>query len=776
MKLSLRVIVLVAFLCLPAAIQTQEYSKKINPFRVEHYGHELSFAFLGGVYIPKSEFVDIDGDQDMDLFITQLDGRITYLEYDGTRLIFITDYFDSLDVGNWSRYVDIDGDGDKDLFAGGSSSSMNLYENIGSILHPKFILKESAVKDSSNNSILTENQSIPYFADIDADGDLDFFTGRSIGSLALYENIGNSSQYRFRFVTDRFEDILIISAAKQSNTERHGASGIIFSDIDGDQDLDLFWGDFFSRGMYYLENKGNRFTPDFPEVTSVAFPDTVLSSLGFNVPGFADLDGDGDKDLYVNALYRDQELDNFWVFRNTALSKNKNAIIPAFELLTKNFIECINVGRSSNPVLSDIDGDGDKDLFIGSYQGKIEFYRNNTLGPDVRFSIDTSLVIPMPPDEFISAPAFADIDHDGDLDCFAGNFAGKILFFQNVGDFTHPVYSLTSDFYQNIDIGNYSAPVFSDIDNDGDPDLFVGEEDGTINFFRNIGNAFSAQFDNPALNYLNKTGKAESVPEMLDYDKDGDVDFFVGYKDGSISFYENHGTKNSPNFALITEAYQGLKATQNAVPRFIDMDGDNDPDLFLGNIRGGIEYYEAGNQVPFLHPVNDQVAFVDSTFVFYVTAVGNPTPLFTLEDSPTGMEINANSGRIFWEPKTGQKGIHNVTVRASNSVGFNIVTFRVNVIWPVPERITLFQNYPNPFNSGTAIRFGLHSTSKVIIKVYNLLGQEVRTLVRSELPEGFHITVWDGRDNRGRSVSSGLYFYRLQAGPQTRIRKMLLVK
>lgn len=775
MKCLLPILALVASFSVPFSLPAQEYSKKINPFVIEQHGHNMPFAFLGGMYVPKSEFIDIDGDNDNDLFITQVDGRITYFENDGTQFIFITDHFDSLNVGNWCRFVDIDGDGDWDLFAGSVSSTMDFYENTGGLHQSKFVLKESSVKDSSGSAILTENQSIPYFADIDADGDMDFFTGRSIGSLALYENIGTSSQFHFRFLTDQFEDILIISAAKQQNSERHGASGIVFNDIDGDMDLDLFWGDFFSKGMYYLENKGTRFSPDFPQVTSSAFPDTTLNSLGFNVPGFADIDGDGDEDFFVNVFYREQELDNFWMFRNTALSK-RESVSPSFVLLTKNFIECIDVGRFSHPVLSDIDGDSDKDLFIGSYQGKIVFYRNNTIGPDVRFSLDTSLVMPVPADEFISAPAFADIDQDGDLDCFVGTFKGRILYFENAGDTEHPAFSLISDFYQNIDVGNYSAPALTDIDNDGDIDLFIGEEDGSVNFFMNIGTAFSALFDTPVLNYLNVIGKAESVPEIIDYDNDGDADLFVGYKDGSVSYFENRGDGVTPNFVLINDSYQGLKVTQNAVPRFIDMDGDNDLDLFLGNFRGGIEYFEAGHQVPAFQAVVDQVAFIDSAFVFYVNVTGNPAPTFTLENAPSGMAINSNSGRIFWRPSAEQKGIHNVTVRASNSVGFDLITFGVNVVLSVPKNIVLYQNYPNPFNSGTVIRFGLHSPSKVIIKVYNILGQEVKTLLRSELSEGFHQTEWDGKDGRGRSVSSGLYFFRLQAEQQSKTRKMLLIK
>jgi len=95
----------------------------------------------------------------------------------------------------------------------------------------------------------------------------------------------------------------------------------------------------------------------------------------------------------------------------------------------------------------------------------------------------------------------------------------------------------------------------------------------------------------------------------------------------------------------------------------------------------------------------------------------------------------------------------------------------------LPDRITLDQNYPNPFNPATTIRFTVGpGAAHVTLKVYNLLGQEIRTLIDEVRPAGPGSVVWDGRDRHGREVGSGVFFYRLQAGVDVQTRKMLLLK
>ena len=95
----------------------------------------------------------------------------------------------------------------------------------------------------------------------------------------------------------------------------------------------------------------------------------------------------------------------------------------------------------------------------------------------------------------------------------------------------------------------------------------------------------------------------------------------------------------------------------------------------------------------------------------------------------------------------------------------------------MPVVFQLEQNYPNPFNPNTTINFALPEQARVTLEVYNMLGQRVNTLVAGEeLTAGYHNVVWDGRNQAGNPVASGVYIYRIQAGDFTDVKKMMFLK
>ena len=94
----------------------------------------------------------------------------------------------------------------------------------------------------------------------------------------------------------------------------------------------------------------------------------------------------------------------------------------------------------------------------------------------------------------------------------------------------------------------------------------------------------------------------------------------------------------------------------------------------------------------------------------------------------------------------------------------------------LPEQFAVAQNYPNPFNPTTTIHYSLPERSEVTLTLYNTLGQTVRTLVKSPREAGSHRVMWDGRDDLGRPVASGIYLYRFTAGDFVQVRKMILLK
>jgi hypothetical protein len=93
-----------------------------------------------------------------------------------------------------------------------------------------------------------------------------------------------------------------------------------------------------------------------------------------------------------------------------------------------------------------------------------------------------------------------------------------------------------------------------------------------------------------------------------------------------------------------------------------------------------------------------------------------------------------------------------------------------------PKSFELHQNYPNPFNNETVIEFNLRRSGEVNLTIYNLLGQEVRTLAEGRLNAGPQIVSWDGKDEKGNDLSSGIYFYQLRAGEVSETKRLVLLK
>jgi flagellar hook assembly protein FlgD len=93
-----------------------------------------------------------------------------------------------------------------------------------------------------------------------------------------------------------------------------------------------------------------------------------------------------------------------------------------------------------------------------------------------------------------------------------------------------------------------------------------------------------------------------------------------------------------------------------------------------------------------------------------------------------------------------------------------------------PAEFALLQNYPNPFNPETTIKYNLAETGDVNLRIYNIVGQVVRTLVAERQPAGRYEVRWSGTDDRGMAVSSGIYFYQITAGGFRDVKRLMLLK
>ena len=192
---------------------------------------------------------------------------------------------------------------------------------------------------------------------------------------------------------------------------------------------------------------------------------------------------------------------------------------------------------------------------------------------------------------FNSVPTFIDENNDGDLDLFIGANDGTIRVAHNIGTPTNPQFA-TPVVIRTVN-GN-STPTFVDIDGDGDQDLFAGDTFGRIHYFRNRGSVNGASFAPVVINPFGITSHGGLAhPAFVDIDGDGDHDLFVGTATGTTLFFRNTGTSTSPNFVRGANNPFGMQPViGNAATHFVDIGNDGDFDLLIGASDGRTRYFE----------------------------------------------------------------------------------------------------------------------------------------------------------------------------------------
>jgi hypothetical protein len=541
-------------------------------------------------------------------------------------------------VGEWYRFADGDGDGDLDVFAEAPLSLIRYYRNDGTPAAASFTLAADTLKDVAEQPIFADRQNIPALADLHCTGRLGLFLGTLAGRLVYYAHAGLDGRGvpRFRREDDFYQGIEIVGdfgKRSPAGASRHGANAITFTDLDRDGDLDLFWGDFFSPSLYVIENTGTCAEPQLERIADVFPPTEPLMTSGYNVATFGDLDADGDQDLLVGVLggafsSTQNAADNLYFFENEGAE--------GFALRTQRYVSSIDVGEESIPAAADLDADGTLDLVLGNKIDPADprsaaLYRftneGSSTAPVLRLT-DVAYLDLDPEIRYSYAPAFADVDADGDLDLFVGLWTGAVAFFRNEGTSEAPVFTRVDEAYVQID-GSQAAPAFADIDADGDLDLFVGEAFGTLNFFRNEGRAAAPAFSLVSEVYQDLRPGNRSVPAFWDAEADGDLDLFVGTQAQGLVFYRNEGTPQEAAYVQDAAALPEVPAF--AAPAFVDLDGDGDADLLLGGEGGGLVYLENEQRGTSIElPTDQRAGVLQEVHVYPNPSRGRTTFAFTL--------------------------------------------------------------------------------------------------------------------------------------------------
>jgi hypothetical protein len=548
-------------------------------------------------------------------------------------------------VTDWALFFDYNNDGKADLFTnaiGGIKVFKNntVGQNLNFTLVKSLLMSNYNPGGTPNMSNLYCNQiALPGIADIDSDGDLDILTYSVFGTKIEYhknmsqEKYGNSDSLVFNMVDDCWGDItesncqvglnfcpymkMYNSIIQDSlNKPLHSGSCIMCFDRNGDGDKDLILGDVSCSDVVFVENEGTSSNAHIGDTTKLYpnYPNkgssNVIKLNSFPCTFNLDVDNDGFKDLLAspNTIAGSENYQSVWYYKNASSTPTVN-----FVLQKKNFLQedMIELGEGAYPVLFDADSDGKKDLIIGNLgyytintnKSKLAYYKNigTTSAPSFSLisrdyqSLSTYNIYSM-------APTFGDLDNDGDNDLIIGDNNGQLHYFENIAAVGLPAqFSNHVSLYQSIDVGNFAYPQLFDVDKNGTLDLLIGSMNGKVAYYQNNGTATAPSF-NLRTNFLGGVDVREtsigsitgySMPFM--FNEAGVNKLIVGSEMGNIYLYDNIDGNLAGQFNRVDTTLYAINEGPRCAPFYEDITNDGKRDLFIGNYAGGLAFFNSTN-------------------------------------------------------------------------------------------------------------------------------------------------------------------------------------
>lgn len=391
----------------------------------------------------------------------------------------------------------------------------------------------------------------------------------------------------------------------------------------------------------------------------------------------------------------------------------------------------------SGPIVANLTGSGTPQI-IATTQNRYLVVLNADSSPYPNFplQLDGAMLAP---------PAVADLNNDGTLEIICATIGGSL----------HAINSATGEnmpgFPVTLPGGSQNPITIANLDADTNPEILVGtsssghlmayNHDGTLKFQKNV------------------SGQIKSGTVIADVNSNGTDEIILVTFDGTIYIMNADGTDINGFPISLGQSVEGT-------PVVAKFDGDNYAGIIIGDTAGYLNSIRAdGNQSP--------------NFPILLSGNLKISPSLGDLDRDGDMEIVLpnDSGFQVVDVKRHAQAYLWYCFLGSYSRSGNAYQVTPNQDQTVPELHTALQtNYPNPFNPVTTIAYSIKDNAPVQLEVYNLKGQLVKTLVDQIQTSGQHSVIWNGTDNSGKTVGSGVYYYRLRSGRFSSTRKMVLMK
>lgn len=509
-------------------------------------------------------------------------------------------------------------------------------------------------------------------------------------------------------------------------------SNVAGADLDGDGNPEIVAVDI-SGYLYAFHHDGTEVRDGDNNPSTHGVFKSGMGSWNQCSPALCDLDGEPGAEILIT--------DSDGVLH---VFKSDGSEIDGFPLLPEGG-GCL----TKTPILvADLDGDESPEIVVlGEWDRLFVFTAaGENFGP---FPINFTSEHPYDPGP---GPAPCNIDGDSDLELFV---------VENLN------YSLYCELHLMDHNGNdlpgwpiglhtsaYASPLVGDVDGDGQLEFVVGCENGLIYGFNEDG---SVQAGFP----INVGGEVRGTPALVDLDQDGDVELVSSTFNKLLYVWDFAGAWSEASFPWPTNAgnYRrtGCYGDWDNVPVLLEglsvMPADRSVHLEWSSDSPELRSWSLERQ-----RWSDESQWDDAVFAF--------------------VDMSFANGDVVWDDKNLEPGARYRYTAVANLLAGGEERFPLGSVDLPPAAWTdkLHGGYPNPFNPSTTLRFEMASAGAARLEVFAIDGRRLRTLVDEQLEAGLHERIWDGRDNSGRPMASGVYFAQFKRPGLSESKRLVLLK